>query len=140
MINPWLVAGGTLSLGAALLHIAIILGGPRWYRYFGAGEDIARMAEEGRLRPMIITALVATVLALCGLYAYSGAGLFFPFPLRAPVLWLITAVYTMRGLAYPFFKYFKPEFATPFFLWSSLICLLFGLVHGIGLAQTWEQL
>ncbi len=140
MINPWLVAGGTLSLGAAILHIAIIFGGPSWYRYFGAGEDIARMAEEGRLRPTVITVLIAAGLTLCGLYAYSGAGLLSPFPLRAPVLWLVTVVYTIRGLAYPFFKVLKPEFATPFFLWSSLICLIFGLVHGIGLTQIWEQL
>jgi hypothetical protein len=139
-MNPWLVAGGTLSLGAAILHVAIIFGGPRWYRFFGAGEDIARMAEEGRLRPAIITALVAAVLTICGLYAYSGAGLLSPLPLQVPVLCLISAVYTMRGLAYPFFKFFKSEFATPFFLWSSLICLVFGVVHAIGLAQVWERL
>ncbi len=135
MINYWLVAGGTLSLGAGLLHVAIIFGGPRWYRYFGAGEDIARMAEEGRLRPAIITGFVAGVLAIWGLYAYSAAGLVEPLPLLLPVLWLITAVYTLRGLAFPFFKLLKPEFATPFFLWSSLICLIFGVVHGVGLIQ-----
>ncbi len=133
MINPWLIAGGTMSFGAALLHIAIIFGGPHWYRFFGAGEEIARMAEEGRWRPAIITALIAVGLAFCGLYAYAGAGLIPEFPLQVPVLWCITAIYTARGLAFPFFKLFKSEFATPFFLWSSLICLAFGFVHGIGL-------
>jgi hypothetical protein len=140
MTNPWLIAGGTMSIGAALLHIAIIFGGPRWYRFFGAGDEIARMAEEGRWRPAIITGLIALGLAVWGLYAYAGAGVLPEFPLQAPVLWAITAIYTMRGLAYPFFKFFKSEFATPFFLWSSLICLVFGLVHGIGLVQVWERL
>lgn len=140
MTNYWLVAGGVLSFGAALLHVAIIVGGPRWYRFFGAGEDIAQMAEGGRLRPAVITALIAIVLAVCALYAASGAGLFQPLPLLAPVLCAITAVYTLRGLAYPVFKIFNPEFATSFFLWSSIICLIFGVVHGIGLYQVWPRL
>lgn len=129
-----------MSLGAALLHVAIIVGGPRWYRYFGAGEEIARMAEEGRWRPAIITGLIAIALAVWALYAFSGAGLVAPLPLLGPVLSVITAVYTLRGLAYPLFKLTNSEFATPFFLWSSIICLVFGIVHGVGLAQTWADL
>ena len=27
---------------AALLHVACIVGGPAWYRFFGAGERMAR--------------------------------------------------------------------------------------------------
>ena len=129
-----------MSLGAALLHVAIIFGGPRWYRYFGAGEEIARMAEEGRWRPAIITGLIAIALAVWALYAFSGAGLIAPLPLLGPVLCVITAVYTLRGLAYPLFKLTNSEFATPFFLWSSIICLVFGVVHGIGLAQVWTAI
>ena len=43
--NPFLIAGGVLSALASLLHIAVIAGGPAWYRFFGAGEGMARMAE-----------------------------------------------------------------------------------------------
>ena len=75
MFNAWLAVGGVMSLGAALLHLAIIIGGPNWYRYFGAGEEVARMAAEGRWRPAIITGLVAIGLALCGLYAPFGGWL-----------------------------------------------------------------
>jgi hypothetical protein len=98
MTNTWLAAGGAISLGASLLHVAIIFGGPNWYRYFGAGEEIARMAEEGRWRPAIITSLVAAGLALCALYAFSGAGLVSPLPLLGSVLCVITAIYAQRGL------------------------------------------
>lgn len=38
MRDKWLIAGGLLSAAAALLHIAVIVGGPDWYRFFGAGE------------------------------------------------------------------------------------------------------
>ena len=62
MFNTWLAVGGVMSLGAALLHLAIIIGGPNWYRYFGAGEEVARMAAEGRWRPAIITGLLASLI------------------------------------------------------------------------------
>ena len=124
-----------MSLGAALLHLAIIIGGPNWYRYFGAGEEVARMAAEGRWRPAIITGLVAIGLALCGLYALSGAGLVPSLPLLDFVLCVVAGAYTLRGLAYPVLKVMNSEASTPYFLWSSIICLIVGVVHLIGLAQ-----
>ena len=127
-----------MSLGAALLHLAIIIGGPNWYRYFGAGEEVGRMAAEGRWRPAIITGLVAIGLALCGLYALSGAGLVPSLPLLDIVLCVVAGAYTLRGLAYPVLKVMNSEASTPFFLWSSIICLIVGVVHLIGLAQIRE--
>lgn len=53
MINtgrPWLIAAGTLDALAALLHVACIFGGPAWYRFLGAGERMAGMAERGDFR------------------------------------------------------------------------------------------
>ncbi|MBI08289.1 MAG: hypothetical protein CMM55_02095 [Rhodospirillaceae bacterium] len=135
MFNAWLAVGGVMSLGAALLHLAIIIGGPNWYRYFGAGEEVGRMAAEGRWRPAIITGLVAIGLALCGLYALSGAGLVPSLPLLDIVLCVVAGAYTLRGLAYPVLKVMNSEASTPFFLWSSIICLIVGVVHLIGLAQ-----
>ena len=105
------------------------------YRYFGAGEEVGRMAAEGRWRPAIITGLVAIGLALCGLYALSGAGLVPSLPLRDIVLCVVAGAYTLRGLAYPVLKVMNSEASTPFFLWSSIICLIVGVVHLIGLAQ-----
>ena len=42
-----LLIGGGLSALAAALHLAIIAGGPSWYRFFGAGERTARLAARG---------------------------------------------------------------------------------------------
>src|SRR3546814_5357018 len=53
--STWLIIGGWLSVAAALLHIACIFGGPDWYRFFGAGEGMARAAARGDLRPTLIT-------------------------------------------------------------------------------------
>lgn len=62
--NPWLIAGGILSSLAAVLHVAVIVGGPDWYRFFGAGEGMARMAERGSAYPIAVALLIATILGV----------------------------------------------------------------------------
>lgn len=57
-------------------------------------------------------------------------------PYLRPVLTGITAVYVLRALAFPLLKPVFPGNSTTFWLLSSLICLLVGLVHLVGLIQT----
>lgn len=47
--------GACLRALAAVLHLGIIVKGATWYRFFGAGESMARAAEEGRWYPAIVT-------------------------------------------------------------------------------------
>src|SRR3546814_9831228 len=61
-----------LSVAAALLHIACIFGGPDWYRFFGAGEGMARAAARGDLRPTLITLAIGAILLVWAAYAFSG--------------------------------------------------------------------
>ena len=75
MRNGWLIAGGLLSAAAALLHLGAIPGGGDWYRFFGAGEAMARAAEQGDLRPPMMTIAIAAILATWAAYAFAGAGL-----------------------------------------------------------------
>jgi len=51
-----LLCAGLLTGAAALLHVAIIVGGPAWYRFFGAGERMARLAARGSAYPTLVTA------------------------------------------------------------------------------------
>lgn len=139
-INKALLVGATLSALAALLHVAIIFGGAPWYRFFGAGERMARAAEAGHLRPPLITTGIASILALWSLYALSGAGLIAPLPLLRSGLCLITGIYLLRGLAILPLLTVARSRSTPFLIWSSLVCLGFGLVHLLGLAQRWNSL
>ena len=96
--NRFLIAGGILSAGASLLHLGVIIGGPDWYRFFGAGEGMARMAEQGSWTPTVITLGIASVLAVWSAYAFSGAGVIPRLPLIRTALVLISGVYLLRGL------------------------------------------
>jgi hypothetical protein len=138
--NTALIVAGGLSAIAALLHIAIVVGGPNWYRSFGAGERLAKAAEEGKWYPALITFGIATVLGVWAAYAFAGAGVLQPLPFLKVGLCLITGVYLIRGLAIIPFMIVDKEKATPFILWSSIICLLYGATHLLGLAQVWPTL
>ncbi|WP_310467554.1 hypothetical protein [Sphingomonas sp.] len=136
--NLWLVAGGGLSAIAAMLHIGVILGGPNWYRFFGAGEAMARMAERGDPIPAIVTAGIAIVLAVWSAYAFAGAGLIRRLPLMRTALVAISAIYLVRGLLIvPLMLQPSP---TQFDIWSSLIVLGYGAVYAIGTARAWPAL
>lgn len=138
--NPILIAGGVLSAIASLLHLAVIAGGPTWYRFFGAGEGMARLAEQGSWKPTVITVGIASILAIWAAYAFSGAGLIPRLPLIRTALVLITAVYLLRGLVLiPAFA-LNPGGITPFVLWSSLIVLVYGLAYAVGTWTAWPAL
>ena len=140
MHNRFLIVGAALSALAALLHVACIYFGAPWYRFLGAGEQMARMAEAGSWTPGIITAGIATVLGIWALYALSGAGAIFRLPLLRTALCIITGIYLLRGIAVLPVALLQPHQATAFLWWSSTICLGFGVVHLIGLRQRWPAM
>jgi hypothetical protein len=138
--NIPLILGAVLSGIAALLHICVIFGGPAWSRFFGAGERMASGAAAGHWYPPIVTLLIACMLAVWAAYALSGAGVLQPLPLLAFVLPAITAVYLLRGLVVVALFVFDRRRLSAFWVWSSLVCLVYGLVHLLGLVQVWETL
>lgn len=138
--NTWLIVGAILSSIAALLHGLIVWGGAPWYRFFGAGEAMASAAAAGRLYPAIVTLAIAAVLAGWAAYALAGAGVLPALPWQKAALVAITAIYLLRGLAILHLLVFASQQVTPFLVWSSLICLGYGIVHLIGVAQVWTRL
>ena len=138
--NPALVFGGLLSLAASLLHIGVILGGPDWYRFFGAGEAMATMAEQGSMTPALLTLGIAAVLAIWAAYAFSGAGLLPRLPLLRTGLVTISAIYLLRGLVLIPALVINGSDIMPFVLWSSLIVLVYGLAYAIGTWIAWSSL
>jgi hypothetical protein len=138
--NTWLIVGGGLSAAAALLHLAVIVGGPDWYRFFGAGEAMARGAERGSLVPPLVTFGIAMGLAVWAAYAFSGAGLIRRLPLLRTALVLITSVYLLRGLILFPALALRPELLDAFAVWSSLIVLGYGAAHAVGTWRAWPEL
>jgi hypothetical protein len=138
--NWWLIAGGSLSAVAALLHVATVFGGGDWYRFFGAGEAMARGAERGSLLPPLLTLGIAAILSAWAAYAFAGAGLMRRLPLMRAALVAITAVYLLRGLALFPTLMLRPDLADSFAVWSSLIVLIYGTTYAVGTWKAWPAL
>lgn len=138
----WLRWGALLTGAASLLHLAIIFGGPDWYRFFGAGERMARLAARGSVYPTIITVSIALILGLWALYGLSGAGVIRRLPLLRPALLLIAGVYLARGaLGIPLVLFVNGPYTNElkgrmtFMFVSSLVCILLGLCYARGAAR-----
>ena len=138
--NLALVVAACRSAIAAILHLGVIVNGADWYRFFGAGEAMARAAEQGRWYPALVTAGIVGVLAAWSAYALSGGGVLPAMPLLRPALCAITLVYLVRGLVLVPALILPRSAATGFWVWSSCICLVFGAAHLIGLVQRWDAL
>ncbi|MFW5498055.1 MULTISPECIES: hypothetical protein [unclassified Maridesulfovibrio] len=133
--------GGTVCFLIAILHIVIIIVGPKAYRYFGAGEELASLAEKHSPIPPLLTAFIAIVLAVFGLYAFSGAGEFARMPMLGPVLIIIGTIFSIRGLILPvqLFKLLKnPHKTETKEIFFSIISLLTGLCLLYGTVLNWD--
>jgi len=134
--NQYLTFAGIGTVIASILHIAIIIGGPDWYRFFGAGEGMAQLAEKGSNYPIITTSIIAATLAIWAFYAFSGAGFIQKLPLLKPILVIISIVFIIRGLFgiplviildHPYLN--ELEAKMTFMMISSIISLTLGLFY-----------
>ncbi|HUQ99175.1 MAG TPA: hypothetical protein VM166_06950 [Gemmatimonadaceae bacterium] len=141
-----LLTGGVLTGVASLMHVAIIFGGADWYRFFGAGERMARLAASGSLYPTILTAFIAIVLGIWAFYAFSGAGVIRRLPFLRVGLVLIAAVYLMRGsmgipailfVDDPYSQQLKAKMT--FMIVTSIICLFLGFCYAAGAWNVWRR-
>ena len=139
-MNKWLLVAAGLSIIASVLHVACIIGGGDWYRFFGAGEEMAQLAEAGSPRPAILTAIVAAILAGWALYALSGARIIRRLPFLRSALVAITVVLLLRAALAFVPAAWAPEQTLPFIVWSSLIVAAMGVVFAIGTVKAWRQL
>ncbi|MEW6608907.1 MAG: hypothetical protein AB1414_15925 [bacterium] len=139
-MNRVLLVGGASSFSIAILHIAIIIGGADWYRFFGAGEKIATLAEQGSWVPGLLTFGISIIFFIWGLYALSGAGKIRRLPFLRLALVIISAIYLARGLCFLPVFFFKPEIIDSLLVWSSLVSFIVGLAYVIGTRQVWLSL
>lgn len=139
--RAWLIAAGWMSVAASMLHIACIFGGPEWYRFFGAGEPLARAAERGSLIPAVMTLVIALILAAWALFAFGAAGIGWRPPLTCTALVAIATVLLARAA-----MAFVPEFWPPdnqsmtFIVTTSAICFVMGACFAIGTLLAWPHL
>jgi heme/copper-type cytochrome/quinol oxidase subunit 3 len=138
--RTFLILAGAGCIAASVTHLACIIGGPDWFRTMGAGERMARMVERGAMMPLILTVIIAAILATWAAYAFSAAGLIGRLPLMRVALVAIAAVLIARGLMMFAPGLWRPDLSLEFKIWSSLATLVLGALFAIGTAQAWANL
>lgn len=138
--NKFLIIGSICSAVAALAHLGCIIFGGDWYRFFGAGEQMARMAEDGHWYPTVVTSIIFLVLSLWSLYGLSGSKVIFRLPFLKLGLIVISLIYLVRGVAFVAIMPIFPENSLTFWLVSSSICLFIGILYSVGTYQSWSKL
>ncbi|WOH36397.1 hypothetical protein RI844_13570 [Thalassotalea fonticola] len=138
--NKYLIIGSICSALAAIAHLGCIIFGGDWYRFFGAGEQMARMAEDGHWYPTVVTSIIVLILSVWSLYALSGSKVIFRLPFLRLGLVVISLIYLLRGVAFMAIMPIFPENSLTFWLISSGICLIIGTLYAVGTFQSWSQL
>ena len=135
-ITP-LILAASLTAAAALAHFMCLVFGAPAFRLLGAGEPIARMAENGHWYPPVIAFVIGSVLTLWVAYALGAAGLIAPLPLTRYALWGIATFFLLRAVCFPLLI---PAFPGNSMLswWStSVACLILGVAYLIGAWNFW---
>ncbi|MGH8049979.1 MAG: hypothetical protein ACREPB_04895 [Arenimonas sp.] len=140
IVKRYIILTGIIALIGALLHIAIMIGGPDWYAFFGAPEGLVQMARDGNLRAPISCLIIAGMLFVFAAYAFSATGLIKRLPLLRIVNGLIATVLILRGLIFIPLILWKPEMLSGicdcrsidvFIVVTSLLCLAMGLGYAM---------
>ncbi|WP_448569270.1 hypothetical protein [Thalassotalea ganghwensis] len=138
--NIFLLSGALATMLAAFAHLGCIVFGAQWYRTLGAGEQLALLAEQGHWYPTAITLVISIILIVWSLVALSAAGVIIRLPLLRTALCLIMTIFLLRGSLFFLLMPLFPENSMTFWLISSAICLMIGMLYGIGTKQVWSQL
>ena len=140
-VKSYLLLAGIAASAGALLHIAILFGGPDWYAFFGAPQGLVAMARAGNIRAPISCLVIAAFLALLAAYAFSGAGLIRRLPALRPGLASISTILILRGVLFAPLIIWRPgalsgicncRSVDTFIVVTSALCLAMGAAYALG--------
>ena len=142
MVNKFklLNLAGIFTLALAVLHLGCIVFGAEWYRFLGAGEQMALLAENDDPYPTIVTSIIVLMLLVWSAYAFSGAGQIFKLPLLRTGLCLISLILFTRAFGFYFIMSAFPDNSLTFWFVSSGLCFILGSSYALGIKQSWQYL
>lgn len=93
-----LISAGVIASASAIWHLLCILGGPSWFVFARAPQQIIESAQKGTMLAPIGTIIVSTLMFACTVFAFSAAGLIRKVPLLKSALITIATICLLRGL------------------------------------------
>ncbi|NQZ90441.1 MAG: hypothetical protein HRT54_22995 [Colwellia sp.] len=93
-----LISAGVIAAAASIWHLLCIFGGPSWFAFARAPQQIIDSSQQGTLLAPIGTVIVASLMFACTIFAFSAVGLIRKVPLLKSALITIAIVCIVRGL------------------------------------------
>lgn len=93
-----LISAGIIASASAIWHLLCIFGGPSWFVFARAPQQIIDSAVQRTLLAPIGTMIVASLMFACTIFAFSAVGLIRKVPLLKSALIIIAVLCTLRGL------------------------------------------
>lgn len=93
-----LISAGIIASVSAIWHLLCIFGGPSWFVFARAPQQIIDSAVQRTLLAPIGTMIVASLMFACTIFAFSAVGLIRKVPLLKSALIIIAVLCTLRGL------------------------------------------
>ena len=140
-VKIYLLIVGITAFAGAALHIAIMLGGPDWYAFFGAPQALVDFARTGHPRAAISCLVIAAILLIFAAFAFSGAGRIPRLPFLRIGLAAIGCVLILRGLLFIPLILWRPDSLAricdcrsvdTFIVVTSVLCLAMGVGYALG--------
>jgi len=94
-----LISAGVIAAVAAIWHLLCILGGPSWFAFARAPQQVIESAQQGTLLAPLSTLVVAGLMFTCSAFAFSAARLIRSLPLLKSALITITILCILRALS-----------------------------------------
>ncbi len=130
--NVLLYLAALLTFCAALLHFVCVFWGVNGFRFLGAGKSIVQMVERGHWYPNFTAITVGLILTVCAIYAFFAAKGIQVLPFTKLILSLVSAVFLIRGFAFPWLKSKFVGNSDLFWYISSAFCLILGALYAAG--------
>lgn len=128
----WLYLAGAIAMVGTTIHIAAIFGGSSWFEYFGVPLVVVQSARSGTWMAPIGSAVIAALMALCALYAFSAVGVIRRLPLLRLVLATIGCVCLVRALALVPFAILHPKVCNTFEVVAAIVWGIAGIGFVMG--------
>jgi hypothetical protein len=96
--SKFLISAGIIAAASASWHLLCIFGGPSWFAFARAPQQIIESSQQGTLLAPVGTMIVAALMFACTVFAFSAAGLIRKVPLIKSALITIAILCTLRGV------------------------------------------
>ncbi|RTY89143.1 hypothetical protein [Flavobacterium sp. GT3R68] len=129
--------GGYINILIAIGHIVGLLWADKMFEVTGIGSEMTELAQNHSSLPYLLTVFVSIIFFIFGLYGLSADNKFRNLPFLKPVIFLIAAIYLLRGLGELIVDNIQGTNSITETIYS-LFALIIGLLFLIGGLKKWN--